>query len=245
MASKHHNAVAPQQPRGSRRSFAAKQLATAPTAATVAAVAKKKPVAVPAGGAVGKGGVKPANKKAPTVKPKPEIHAANKKAPTVRPKPEIHAANKKAPTVKPKPEIHAANKKAPTVKPKPKNVIEISDDKNEATKQVSSTTTTAAAAAVAANAGSRGKPSRKKVHTFTYLIAARSKDACGLTGKPKELVQDIDASDADDQLAVVDYVEDIYLFYKLAEVRIFSRITAFIRLYIFTLVSESLICDAA
>nr|CAD1821399.1 unnamed protein product [Ananas comosus var. bracteatus] len=114
------------------QSFAAKQLATAPTAATVAAVAKKA-------------------------------------------KPEIHAANKKAPTVKPKPEIHAANKKAPTVKPKPKNVIEISDDKNEATKQVSSTTTTAAAAAVAANAGSRGKPSRKKVHTFTYLIAARSK----------------------------------------------------------------------
>nr|CAD1821465.1 unnamed protein product [Ananas comosus var. bracteatus] len=156
--------------RGAEGSFGAQLLENAQAAATIAAVTKK-PVAVPADGAVGKGGVKPANKKAPTVKPKPE------------------------------------------------NVIEISDDKKEATKQVSTTTTTAAAA-VAANVGSRGKPSRKKVHTFTSVLTARSKDACGLTGKPKELVQDIDASDADDQLAVVDYVEDIYKHYKLAELQL-------------------------
>ncbi|OAY80169.1 Cyclin-B1-1 [Ananas comosus] len=92
--------------------------------------------------------------------------------------------------------------------PKKKKYISYLNKKKEATKQVSATTTTAAA--VAANVGSRGKPSRKKVHTFTSVLTARSKDACGLTGKPKELVQDIDVSDADDQLAVVDYVEDIY-----------------------------------
>nr|XP_029124122.1 G2/mitotic-specific cyclin-2 isoform X2 [Elaeis guineensis] len=35
--------------------------------------------------------------------------------------------------------------------------------------------------------------------------------------EPKDQVHDIDALDAHDQLAVVDYVEDIYKFYKLAE----------------------------
>lgn len=38
------------------------------------------------------------------------------------------------------------------------------------------------------------------------------------TYEPKDQVHDIDALDANDQLAVVDYVEDIYKFYKLAEV---------------------------
>nr|CAD1817288.1 unnamed protein product [Ananas comosus var. bracteatus] len=41
--------------------------------------------------------------------------------------------------------------------------------------------------------------------------------ACGVIERPKELALNIDASDADDQLAVVDYVEDIYIFYKHAE----------------------------
>lgn len=46
------------------------------------------------------------------------------------------------------------------------------------------------------------------------------KAACGLlTDKPKDLMIDIDAADTEDQLAVVDYVEDIYTFYKSAEVR--------------------------
>ena len=42
--------------------------------------------------------------------------------------------------------------------------------------------------------------------------------ACGVVDKPKDQVQDIDALDADDQLAVVDYIEDIYKFYKHSEV---------------------------
>ena len=42
--------------------------------------------------------------------------------------------------------------------------------------------------------------------------------------EPKDQVHDIDALDANDQLAVVDYVEDIYKFYKLAEVLYISSI---------------------
>lgn len=44
------------------------------------------------------------------------------------------------------------------------------------------------------------------------------KVACGLTGKPKELIDEIDAADTENQLAVVDYIEDIYKFYKSVEV---------------------------
>jgi G2/mitotic-specific cyclin-B, other len=39
-----------------------------------------------------------------------------------------------------------------------------------------------------------------------------------LSKKPKEQVVGIDAADVDNELAVVEYVEDIYKFYKLAEV---------------------------
>ncbi|XP_059625007.1 G2/mitotic-specific cyclin S13-7 [Cornus florida] len=59
---------------------------------------------------------------------------------------------------------------------------------------------------------------RKPVNTLTSILTARSKAACGLTNKPKDPISDIDAVDADDELAVVEYVEDIYKFYKLTEV---------------------------
>ncbi|XP_038988232.1 G2/mitotic-specific cyclin S13-7-like isoform X2 [Phoenix dactylifera] len=96
-------------------------------------------------------------------------------------------------TVKPKPE-------------KPEKVIEISPDTEEKTKEKPE------------SSSSRSRPSKKKVHTLTKVLTARSKAACGVAAnKTKELVLDIDASDANDQLAVVDYVEDIYKFYKLAE----------------------------
>lgn len=42
--------------------------------------------------------------------------------------------------------------------------------------------------------------------------------ACGLTNKPKDQIVDIDAADAGNDLAAVEYVEDIYKFYKLIEV---------------------------
>ncbi|CAA6654415.1 unnamed protein product [Spirodela intermedia] len=61
------------------------------------------------------------------------------------------------------------------------------------------------------------RSSRKKVHTFSSVLSARSKVACGIALKPAETVPDIDAADVGDQLAVADYVEDIYKFYKLSE----------------------------
>jgi len=42
--------------------------------------------------------------------------------------------------------------------------------------------------------------------------------ACGITNKPKEQIIDIDASDVDNELAAVEYIDDIYKFYKLVEV---------------------------
>ena len=44
------------------------------------------------------------------------------------------------------------------------------------------------------------------------------KIACGITNKPKEDVIDIDAADANNDLAGVEYVKDIYKFYKLVKV---------------------------
>ncbi|KAK9671163.1 hypothetical protein RND81_12G010600 [Saponaria officinalis] len=58
---------------------------------------------------------------------------------------------------------------------------------------------------------------KKKLPTMTAVLTARSKAACGLSNKPKEAVVDIDASDVDNELAVVEYIEDLYKFYKLAE----------------------------
>ncbi|XP_042470759.1 G2/mitotic-specific cyclin S13-7-like [Zingiber officinale] len=61
------------------------------------------------------------------------------------------------------------------------------------------------------------KSSRKKATSLTSVLTARSKVACELSDKLKELVVDIDASDKENQLAAVDYVEDIYKYYKSVE----------------------------
>lgn len=46
--------------------------------------------------------------------------------------------------------------------------------------------------------------------------------ACGLVNKPKEVkIIDIDAADADNELAAVEYIEDMYKFFKLVEVILF------------------------
>ncbi|XP_050235360.1 G2/mitotic-specific cyclin S13-7-like [Mercurialis annua] len=59
---------------------------------------------------------------------------------------------------------------------------------------------------------------KKKVQqTFTSALTARSKLACGITKKPKDEIVDIDAADANNELAGVEYVEDIYSFYKEVE----------------------------
>ncbi|VFQ72282.1 unnamed protein product [Cuscuta campestris] len=55
-----------------------------------------------------------------------------------------------------------------------------------------------------------------KKTSYTSTLTARSKAACGLN-KPKVRIEDIDAGDEYNELAVVEYVEDIYRFYKEAE----------------------------
>ncbi|KAH0749864.1 hypothetical protein KY290_029096 [Solanum tuberosum] len=58
---------------------------------------------------------------------------------------------------------------------------------------------------------------RKSGKTLTSILTARSKAACGLSNKPRTQIVDIDAADVDNHLAGVEYVEDIYKFYKLTE----------------------------
>ncbi|XP_057505623.1 G2/mitotic-specific cyclin S13-7-like [Actinidia eriantha] len=100
----------------------------------------------------------------------------------------------------------AAAQRKVTVKAKPdQNVIVISPDAEEEVKKE--------------NTKAGETSSRKKTQkTLTSILTARSKAACGLTDKPKEeQIVDIDAADIDNELAVVEYVEDLYKFYKLVE----------------------------
>ncbi|XP_049399574.1 G2/mitotic-specific cyclin S13-7-like [Solanum stenotomum] len=59
------------------------------------------------------------------------------------------------------------------------------------------------------------RKTKKSGKTLTSTLTARSKAACGLANRPK--IDDIDAADVDNHLAAVEYVEDIYNFYKLTE----------------------------
>ena len=56
---------------------------------------------------------------------------------------------------------------------------------------------------------------------FGFFLQA----ACGVTVKPKPQIVNIDAADVHDELAVVEYIDDIYQFYKLEEV-LFTLISA-------------------
>lgn len=98
------------------------------------------------------------------------------------------AAATKAPAA----EIKKANEKH-----RPEDVIVISSDETEKSKPVSR------------------RVSRKGVKTLTSILSARSKAA---SGKAEDTVVDIDAADVTNELAVVEYVDDMYEFYKLTEV---------------------------
>ncbi|CAM6072331.1 unnamed protein product [Sphagnum tenellum] len=64
---------------------------------------------------------------------------------------------------------------------------------------------------------------KEKEQTLTALLAARSEAACGRsdaeTQEAAVPVSDIDQHDIGNQLAVVDYIEDIYTFYRKTEVQ--------------------------
>lgn len=114
----------------------------------------------------------------------------------------------------PKPAM-VVQKKAVTSKPEPVEVIEISPDSHEV-KQNQEEKEEKVNQNKGSDKSSVAKKKKKK-YTTTALLTARSKAACGLSSKPKEPVVDIDASDVDNELAVVEYIEDIYTFYKDAE----------------------------
>lgn len=97
-----------------------------------------------------------------------------------------------AATKAPPAEIKKVNEKH-----RPEDVIVISSDETEKSKPVSR------------------RVSRKGVKTLTSILSARSKAACG---KPEDTLVDIDAADVTNELAVVEYVDDMYEFYKLTEV---------------------------
>ncbi|KAF3335128.1 G2/mitotic-specific cyclin S13-7-like isoform X1 [Carex littledalei] len=60
---------------------------------------------------------------------------------------------------------------------------------------------------------------RREVHTLTSVLSARSKFACGINEKARKEaeIEDIDATDTNNQLAVVEYIEDIYKYYNQVE----------------------------
>ncbi|KAJ4914136.1 Cyclin-B1-1 [Raphanus sativus] len=92
-------------------------------------------------------------------------------------------------------------------KPKDVEVIEISSDSDEERGLVAVQEKKAAAAA----------PKKKTAVSYTSVLTARSKAASGLEKRQKEKIVDIDSADAENDLAAVEYVEDIYSFYKSVE----------------------------
>ncbi|KAL0285299.1 UNVERIFIED_CONTAM: G2/mitotic-specific cyclin S13-6 [Sesamum calycinum] len=92
--------------------------------------------------------------------------------------------------------------KKESLKPKNEAVVVISPDEEESCKSGRKL-----------REGSSKKPNK----TLTSVLTARSKAACGVTKKPKDLIVDIDAADVDNELSAIEYVEDIYNFYKLTE----------------------------
>ena len=55
--------------------------------------------------------------------------------------------------------------------------------------------------------------------------------ACDLTNKPKDSIEDIDGADVGNELAVTEYVDDIYKFYKLSEVNNLSLLIMMLFFY--------------
>lgn len=65
---------------------------------------------------------------------------------------------------------------------------------------------------------SKGGSTKKIVQRgFTSALAAGSKVACAISNTTEDLIVNIDAEDTDNELAEVEYVKEIYMFYKLSE----------------------------
>ncbi|KAG8479705.1 hypothetical protein CXB51_029240 [Gossypium anomalum] len=114
-----------------------------------------------------------------------------------------------------------AVQKKPTAKPAapPVEVIEISPDVEEIVEVKEEKEKKDKAEVINNNKKVTQKEgSPKKKHTFSSALTARSKAAAhGIAKKPKEDIVDIDGADTDNHLAGVEYVDEIYKFYKSAE----------------------------
>ncbi|KAK4278834.1 hypothetical protein QN277_016623 [Acacia crassicarpa] len=64
---------------------------------------------------------------------------------------------------------------------------------------------------------SKQHSTKKNVKTLSAILSARSRAACGRTYKPKDHVHDVDAADVDNELAAVEYIDELYKYYKFAE----------------------------
>ncbi|KAA3472133.1 G2/mitotic-specific cyclin S13-7-like [Gossypium australe] len=109
----------------------------------------------------------------------------------------------------------------PTAKPaaQPVEVIEISPDVEEIVEVKEKKEKKDKAEVINNNKKVTQKEgSPKKKRTFSSALTARSKAAAhGIANKPKEDIVDIDGADTDNHLAGVEYVDEIYKFYKSAE----------------------------
>ncbi|TYH47026.1 hypothetical protein ES332_D11G382300v1 [Gossypium tomentosum] len=116
-----------------------------------------------------------------------------------------------------------AVQKKPTAKPAapPVEVIEISPDVEEILEVKEKKEKKDKAEVINNNkkvTQKEGSPKKKHKHTFSSALTARSKAAAhGISNKPKEDIVDIDGADTDNHLAGVEYVDEIYKFYKSAE----------------------------
>ncbi|XP_075634674.1 G2/mitotic-specific cyclin S13-7-like [Castanea sativa] len=126
-----------------------------------------------------------------------QAEAEKKKNPTVAIVDDKVAVNRKHGTKK----LVEAQKKA-IDKPEPETIVVISSEE-EKVRSVS-------------GRKSRERSSRKEIKTLTAILTARSKVACGVRNKQDQIVN-IDMGDENDDLAVAEYVDDIYKFYKLTE----------------------------
>uniref|UniRef100_A0A0D9YV87 Cyclin-like domain-containing protein n=1 Tax=Oryza glumipatula TaxID=40148 RepID=A0A0D9YV87_9ORYZ len=63
----------------------------------------------------------------------------------------------------------------------------------------------------------RAASRRAPIQTLTSILTKCSRASGGVISPKKELIYDIDSSDAHNELAVIDYVEDIYRFYRSTE----------------------------
>ncbi|KAL2466371.1 Cyclin-B1-1 [Abeliophyllum distichum] len=101
-----------------------------------------------------------------------------------------------------------AQKKATTkLKPKSEEVIDISSNAEEVKKEKP----------VVNKEKTEQQSLKNKAPTLTSTLTTRSKAYYGLNYKPKEQIVDIDVADVNNDLDVVEYVEEIYKFFKLVE----------------------------